>query len=184
LTDSQRIGDLITKDVSATELTDRVQNGYAAVNYAPPEVRQAFTQMFGANGDGALASHFLDTTHAAKLLTQQATAAQISGEATMGGINMDTGHAMQLAQLGQTAQGAQSTLQALSKENPLYNATIGEQNNLLEGTQGVEAAFGTDASATQQVIQRQQQREAQFQGGGGASISQYGAEGIGAARPQ
>ena len=183
LSDPNRLGTLIGQDVSMSELTDRVQNGYAAVQYAPPQVRQAFTQMFGVNGDGALAAHFLDTTQASKLLEQQATAAQISGQATIGGINMDTGHAMQLAQLGLTSSSVGSGLQDLQQKSSLYNAQVNETPNLSIGTQGVEAEFGLSGSATQQVLQREQERQAQFQGGGAAASDSYGAEGIGKARP-
>lgn len=183
LSDPTRIGDLIGKDVSMSELTDRVQNGYAAVAYAPPATLQAFTQMFGANGDGALAAHFLDTTQASKLLDQQAVAAQISGQATMGSINMDTSHAMQLAQLGVSNSSVGSSLQDLQQKSALYNATINEQPNLNIGQQGVDAEFGLSAASTQQVLQREQSRQAAFQGGGSAYSDQYGAEGVGKARP-
>jgi hypothetical protein len=183
LSNSQNVGNWIGKDVSMTELTSRVQNGYAAVAYAPQPVRQAYTQMFGANGDGALAAQFLDMNKATDILTQQATAAQISGQASMGGTNMDTGTAMQLAQMGQTSSSVGTGLADLQKTSPLYNADIGEQNSLLQGQQGVEAAFGTSAAATQEVQQRQQERQAQFQGGGAAYSDANGAAGIGQARP-
>ena len=183
LSDPERVGKLIAQDVSISEVNDRVSNGYQAVAYAPPQVQQAFTQMFGVNGTGALAAHFLDTTQATKLLTQQAAAAQISGQATIGSINMDTSHAMQLAQMGQTSSSVGSGLQDLQQKSSLYNAQIGEQPNLAIGTQGVEAEFGTNQTSTQEVLQREQQRQAQFQGGGQAYSDQYGATGTGAARP-
>jgi hypothetical protein len=183
LSNPTTIGDFIGKDISATELTDRVQKGYAAVAYAPPEVRQAYTSMFGANGDGALAAQMLDMKTATDILTQQATAAQISGQASMGGINMDTNHAMQLAREGQTASSVGSNLADLQKNAALYDANINEKPNLAIGTQGVEAEFGMSGTATQEVIQRQQQRQAEFQGGGKAYGDQYGQEGVGAARP-
>ena len=183
LTDPTRLGDLIGKDVSPNELADRVQNGYQQVAFAPPDVRQAFSAMFGVNGDGALAAHFLDTTHASKLLTEQATAATLAGTFGQGGVNMDTQTAMTLAQNGVTATGGGSALADLQKTSPLYDATIGEQNTLTAGNQGVKAEFGLDATSQQQVLQREQERTAQFAGGGKASGDQYGTEGAGAARP-
>ena len=184
LTDPAAIGNWIGKDVSPAELTSRVQSGYAAVAYAPEAVRQSFTQMFGANGDGALAHFFLDPAKSTELLTQQATAAQISGQASMGGINMDTNHAMQLAQMGQTGSSVGSSLAHLQQQASLYNASINEQPNLAAGTQGIEAEMGLSPTSQQQVVQREQTRQASFQGGGQAFSDQYGAGGTGAARPR
>lgn len=184
LTDPERIGQLIGQDVSGQELSDRVQNGYQQVAFAPPEVRQAFSAMFGANGDGALAAHFLDTTHATKLLTEQATAATLAGTFGQGGVNMDTQTAMTLAQDGVTPSGGGTALADLQKTAPLYNATISETNSLQAGDQGVKAEFGLDPSATQQVLQREQERTAEFAGGGRATGDNYGQEGAGAARPR
>jgi hypothetical protein len=183
LSNPNTIGEAIGNDVSMSELTSRVQQGYAQVAYAPPEVRQAYAQMFGASGDGALASQFLDFNRSSQLLTEQATAAQISGDASMGGTNMSTGDAMKLAQMGHTQADVGTTLASLQKESPLFNASIHEQNNLTQGTQGVEAAFGLNATAEQQVIHRQQQRQAEFQGGGAAYADNSGVSGAGAAHP-
>jgi hypothetical protein len=183
LSNANTIGDFIGKDISAAELTDRVQKGYAAVAYAPPEVRQAYTAMFGANGDGALAGQMLDMKTSTDILTQQATAAQISGQASMGGINMDTAHAMQLAREGQTGTSVGSNLADLQKNASLYDANINEKPGMAIGSTGIEAEFGMSGAATQQVIQRQQQRQAEFQGGGKAYGDTTGQEGVGAARP-
>ena len=183
LSDPAHIANWIGKDVSSAELTTRVQNGYAAVAYSPPAVRQAYTQMFGANGDGALAAQFLDVNKATELLTQQATAAQISGNFAMGGVNMDTQHAMTLAQQGQTQQSVGTSLAHLQQQASLYNSQVGETGNLTIGGTGVEAEFGTNQTATQEVLQREQQRQAAFQGGGQAYQDAQGASGIGAARP-
>jgi hypothetical protein len=184
LDDPAKIGNWIGGDTSMAELTQRVQNGYAQVAYAPDAVRQSFTSMFGANGDGALAAHFLDPDTAQTLLTQQATAAQIAGQGSMLGVNMNSGDAMAIAQNGQSPTSAGTSLQDLATKAPLYNATIGEQNNISSGTTGVEAEFGLSADATQQVIQREQERQANFQGGGAALSDQYGVEGVGSAKPE
>jgi hypothetical protein len=183
ITDPNRLGQLIGTDVGFSELADRVQNGYQQVAFAPPDVRQAFTAMFGVSGDGALAAHFLDTTHASKLLTEQATAATLAGTFGMGGVNMGADTAMQLAQQGVSPAGGGTTLAELQKTAPIYNANINETNNLQVGDQGVKAAFGLDATSAQQVLQREQERAANFAGGGRASGDQYGTQGAGAARP-
>lgn len=182
LTNPSTVASFIGNDVSPSEVQERTQQGFQQVAYAPPEVRQFFTQTYGINGDGALAAHFLDPTLAAPLLEQQATAASIGGTAAMGGINMSADDAMRLAQLGQTGSSVGGGLANLEQTQDLYDASVTEKPDLQEGTQGVEAQFGLNATATQEVIDRQQAREAAFKGGGGPTMDNYGAEGTGAAK--
>lgn len=184
LTTPSTVTAFLASDTSTSEVQQRVQQGYQAVAYAPPEVRQFFTQTFGANGDGALAAHFLDPTLAAPLLEQQATAASIGGTAAMGGVNMSDTDAMKLAQLGQTGSSVGSGIAQLQQTQDLYNASVTEQPGVTEGTQGVEAQFGLTATATGEVIAREEARKAAFSGGGAATADQYGTAGAGAARAQ
>lgn len=184
LSTPDRIGNLIGQDVSASEVQARVQQGYAVVAYAPAEVRQAFTAMFGANGDGALAAHFLTTDAATPLLEQQATGAQFSGIASMGGAHMSTQDAMTLAQNGVSASQVQSGVSQLEQQRGLFNANVGEQPGLSEGKEGIESQFGLNATAEAAVTAREQTREAEFKGGGAPYTDQYGASGAGAARKE
>lgn len=183
LSNPTTIGNFIGQDVSINEVQGRVQQGYNVVQSAPPEVRQAFTAMFGPNGDGALASYFLDPKSNLTTLENQATAANISGVASMGGINVSTEDAMRLAQTGVTATQAGNAAQTLEKTAPLFNANVGETNDVTAGQQGIEAQFGLSEAATQAVLARQQARQAAFQGGGAPVQDNNGAEGVGAARP-
>lgn len=183
LSNQDTVTQLLGGDVSATEVQARVQQGYQAVAYAAPEVRQAFTAMFGVNGDGALAHYFLDPTKALPLLEQQATAAQIGGTTAAGGVNISTGDAMKLAQMGVSQAQAGTATQDLLKTQPLYGASVTEKNNLLAGQQGIEAELGMNPTAEQQVLNREQQREAAFAGGGAAYSDTHGVEGAGTAHP-
>lgn len=181
LTNQQTVTNFIAGDTSTSEVQARVQQGYQAVTYAPPEVQQFFTQTFGVGGQGALAAHFLDPTIALPLLEQQATAAQFGGQASLGSVAMSGQDAMTLAQLGTSPSTVASGLQNIEQQQNLYDPSVTEKP-LDEGTTGVEAAFGLSAGAEQQVLQAQQQRQAAFKGGGSASGDQYGQEGTGAAK--
>ena len=183
LSGQNTVTSLLSNDVSTNEVQQRVQQGYQAVAYAPHEIRQAFTQMFGVSGDGALAHYFLDEKNALPLLEQQATAAQIGGTTAMGGINMSTEDAMKLAAQGVTPSATQSAVTELTKTQPLYEGSVTEGTGLEAGKQGIEATFGLNPTASQEVINRQQQREAEFSGGGAAYADQHGASGTGAAHP-
>lgn len=183
LTDPTRVANLIGGDVSTSEVQARVEQGYQAVAYAPPSVRQSFAQMFGANGDGALASQFLDQSTAAPLLEQQATAADIAGLASQQGVNMGTDTAMQLAAQGQTGSSTASGIANIAQSAPLFDQSVSETNDLRAGVEGVQAQFGLSGQATQEITQRQQQRAAEFKGGGSPYTDQFGAEGAGNANP-
>jgi hypothetical protein len=183
LTDAGTVADFIGKDISTSEVQARVQQGFQAVAYAAPEVRQAFTAYFGPNGDGALAHYFLDSSKALPLLEQQATAAQFGGQAGMGGIAMSQQDAMKLAQLGVSPSTVSSGLQQLQQTQQLFDQNVTEKPGVTEGTTGVEAQFGLSAQATQDVANREAQRKADFAGGGQAYIDQHGAAGAGAAHP-
>lgn len=184
LTDSATVGNFIGNGVSTSEVQERVQQGFAAVAYAPQEVRNAFSSMTGVTGDGALAAYFIDPAKTTTLLTQQATAAQISGQAAIGGIHMQNQDALTLAQMGHTQQDTASGLADLQTKAPLFTTQVGEGQAAPDvGTQGVEAEFGLSTAATQAVQQQEATRKAEFAGGGQAYADQYGASGIGAARP-
>lgn len=182
LTNASTVAEFIGNDVSTTEVQARVQQGYQAVAYAPPQVQQYFAAQFGASGNGALAAYFLDDSKALPLLEQQAAAAQIGGTAAMGGVQVGVNDAMKLAQMGVTQSQAQSQTQNLEQTADLYQANVTEQPGLTAGQQGIEAAFGLSAAATAQVQQRELERQAAFKGGGSAYEDQYGVAGAGVAR--
>jgi hypothetical protein len=182
LTNQATVTAFIGGDTSTAEVQARVQQGYQAVAYAPPEVQQFFTQTFGVGGPGALAAHFLDPSIALPLLEQQATAAQFGGQAALGSVPMSGADAMKLAQLGTSPSTVASGLQQIEQTQNLYDASVTEKPGLDEGTTGVEAAFGLSAAATQAVTATEQEREAAFKGGGSAYGDSYGQEGAGAAK--
>lgn len=179
LTTSTRVSQLLANDVSASEVSARVQQGYATIAYAPPAVRQAFTAMFGVNGDGALASYFLTPKHATPILEQQATAAQFSGIAAQGSVAMTTDTAMQLAQMGVNPSAVQSGVSQIEQEAPLFQGRINQPG--VTQQQGLEAQFGLSASATQALEKEETGREAEFRGAGAPVIDTYGTE-VGAAK--
>jgi hypothetical protein len=177
----ESIGEMIGNDVSINEAQARIQNGYAAVATAPPEVQASFAQMFGAAGTGALAAYMMDEKRSVPVLEQQVTAAQLQGTAGMSSIDLNSGVALQLAQAGVTQSQVQTAAGNVAQQASLYDANPGE--NVPTQTQGVQAQLGTDAQAAAEVAQAQSERQAAFKGGGGAESDQYGSEGVGAARP-
>ena len=156
---------LLEGDVSASELQDRIQNGFRAVQDADPEVKRQMQELYGVNEAG-LAAYFLDPTKAAPILTRQAEAAKIAARAKeQGNIQLQFATAEEIAARGITAQEAEAGFTALGLQQGLYTEMMGEQ--ALTQQQKVGAALGYDVSAQRQLAERRGTRKAAFQGGGG-----------------
>lgn len=172
---------LMENNVSVGELQNRVTNGFARVASAPPEVRAEFEKLYGAKGDSALAAWFLDPDKAEPVLEQQAAAAVIGGTGMRYGVDTGKGTLEELAQQGVTDQQAQTGFAAIQKSAGLFHANEGENPDLTEANQGVSAQFGLSANDILAVQQRQQERQAAFQGSGAAAATAKGAVGLGEA---
>lgn len=172
---------LFTGNVSPSEVQDRVTKGFAQVADAPPEVRAEFQKLYGASGDTALASWFLDPDKAEPVLEQQAAAAVIGGTGMRFGVDTGKSTLEQLAQMGVTQDQAQTGFGTLQKEAGLFNENEGETQNLDIAKEGVGAQFGLSPEMIDAVTKREQARQAAFQGSGGALATQKGALGLGEA---
>lgn len=191
------VGELIGNDVSASEMQDRITKGYAAVEQAPAAVQQAFSQWFGAKGNGQLAAYFLNPKNASDVLEQEALQANVQGAGTNAGVDIGRNRAAQLAAMGDSYAQVQSALNKLTTTSGLYqsnqaegfsNTPIpgvrGQAADLTASNQGVGAALGISAEDEQEVEQRGLERQNAFRGGGGAAQqATQGYAGLGTAKP-
>lgn len=189
----------IAGDVSASEFSQRLNLGVSEVNNAPPEIAQAFSDIFGvADSPAALAAYYLGT--GSDVLEGQIATAQASGLGAMHGVAITNNRAAQIGALGETMDTMAQHYANLDKISGIFTQSVGEgaqaSNSaanaanggaaatapLTEADQGTAAEFGLDAGATRQVAQAEAGREEEFNGGGGASsTSAEGFAGIGAA---
>ncbi len=198
LINSTTVGNLISNGVSVNEVAARVQNGLDAALNAPAEVQNYFAQEFGAGqGPAALATVFLNPNIDAVTLQKMLAGAQIRGAAAASNLTISQGLSQRLADQGQTYASAQSQFKNLTAQAGLFQQTVGEQSSqapvpgtqnanmpLSESQQGVEAAFGMNSNAVQQVHQAALARQNAFRGGGGASTSQTeGYSGLSESKP-
>jgi hypothetical protein len=165
----------IEGDVSPAEIQQRVEQGYAAVRDADPEVRRQMQDLFGVS-EGELAAYFIDPERTRPLLTarglvRQAKAANIAARAVeQGMVNREdiaiSGPAFfeGLVDRGITEQQAQAGFTQMGQLSGLYTEMGGEQALTLEQKMG--AALGYDIAAQDILVRRQRQRLAEFQGGG------------------
>lgn len=131
----------IGKDISPTEIQDRVNMAVQATTQATPSVLQGFAQL-GANA-GDLVSYFLNDNNPMPQLQLKLNQAQIIGAGLQTGVGTTNAAALQFAQQGVTYQQAQSAYQKVAAvlptaeqlsqiyktQNP-YNANTAEQEYL------------------------------------------------------
>lgn len=118
--------DLIKNNVSASEFQDRIQKGYQRVAQAAPEVRAAFKQYFGIEGDSALAAFFIDPERSAPALMKAAAAAEIGAAGIQSNAPIDLNYATKLSNMGISYTDALSGLQKMQQQRALFAAGINE----------------------------------------------------------
>ena len=170
---------LIGKGISLTELSSRMEKGFMKVAQAPQEVKDAFNSFFGAQGESALASFFLDPNRSISALTQMAEQSEISGTGRRFGFDINLDFSERLREIAGVERAAQGIEQAFNVRE-LATETIEEttdltSQDLLEGT------LGENTEDRERMEQRLMQRRADFAGGGGGAQTQRGF-GTGAAR--
>lgn len=169
------IAKLLTNNVSAVEVGDRLQMASSAALEAPAEVRTSLAQNYNVNL-GDMTAYYLDPDRAMPKLQAQYNAAQVQAASRMQGIGQTIATAERLAAQGVTYEQAMSgfgTAQNLRGVTTGYGETASQ-------AELVDAAFG--AATSQQKLRRiQASRAASYQAGGGAAENQTGVTGLGSA---
>ena len=176
------IGNQIGQDVSMSELQDRVEKGFAVVNTAPPEVQDAFDQMFGASGPAALAAYVMDPTRSVPLLEKQVLAAQNMGAGLEQGFRPSASQAEEMAGMGISYGQAQSGFSNLQGIRPFFIPGVGESETQDINTTGINATFGLDATSQAALARLKAQRQAEFAGGAAPVTTGQGVVGAGTQR--
>lgn len=171
---------LIGSDISLDELNSRIVEGYTRVTNAPIEVRQAFAEMYGMDGDAALTAAFIDPDRAEQALLKQARSAEAKGWGGLFGIDFSNPEAETLGGIEMSTDQLRQGLADLSTLNPLFTESVSEDEDMRAGEQGIEAVFNTGGTGANELDERRRERLAAVSGGGGANITQQGL-GVGAA---
>lgn len=157
----------IGKDVSPTELSDRVNMAVQATTQAPPTVTQYFNQL--GIGTGDLAAYFLNDQNATPALQLKLNQAQIGGAALQNKLNISAADSLRYAQQGVTYQQAQSAYQRISDILPTaekLSQIYGKQQQVNQQT--LEQQYLGQSGAAQLAAERLGQQEtAAFSGQSG-----------------
>lgn len=170
----------IGSDLGAQELSTRLAAAKAVVmDGANTGVLAYAKQNFGL-GDGDLLAYFIDPDRAAPVLTTLAQASQIGADAArtgFGNISGDT--ATRLANQGISDAQAQQGFSQAAGLLGLADSTGDSQGLTRDDLQS--AVLDQDAAAQARVTQKQGERKAGFQGGGGYATGKQGISGLGTA---
>ena len=193
---TQEIGTLIAHNVSSSEVTDRLKNGYELAMKAPAEVRQLLHDYYGVN-TGQLAAYYLNPAHTVEELSRQTQGALIGNESIASGFGrIDKGTATQLAEQEMTSPTSMDLnyfrqgFAKLAPLKPLETAMVGQRGQatasqkaiLGEQFAGLNQSQGTTAASNKGAVQlAEQARVAGLAGGGGFVQGAKGAVGIGSA---
>lgn len=172
-----KIGKLIEGGVSVTEFQNRVLQGVDALTNADPATKAAFMAYHPAVDFSHAVGAFLDPSLSMEAIGRTVAQAEVGGAARRvgyGGVTAD--EATGLAAAG---QGTQAQFTNLALEQPLFTNLAGETGSVTHGEQ-----LGTltgNAQDIAEIERRRAQRQATFQGGGGAAAGGTGKQGLGSA---
>jgi hypothetical protein len=172
----------LVKDISPSELSSRINDGYLAVMNAPKEVRDQLGNLYGVT-DGDLAAYYLDPDRTQNLLQQRQAAAQASASGVRSGFGaLNLSEAERLAALGVSGQQADQGFASLQQQKELFNSLPGQNEDQVTRDQQLAAGFGNDAEQQQRLKRIAEQRTAQFGGSSQFSGNNNGFSGVGTAR--
>jgi len=103
---------LISGDVSAAELEDRIATAQNRVINAPPQVKDALKQFYPDINNSDILAYTLDPEKGLADIKRKVTAAEIGGAALGAGLTTNVARAEELAKFGVTAEKAREGFQA------------------------------------------------------------------------
>jgi hypothetical protein len=127
---------LIGNEVSPAEFQARINDGYAKVAGADPQVRDAFKQYFGVEGDTALAAFFIDPERSKDQLLKAAQTAEIGAAAKQSSFNLNSDYASKLAGMGVSYSQALSGFNKMVADKSLFERSAGETQITASGVGG------------------------------------------------
>lgn len=181
-TSNQDFADLIVGDVSMSELNDRLEASAKRVMQAPPEIREVFGELYGAAGDDALFTLFVDVERSLPALQEMVQVAEAGGAARRFGFGLAREEMELMASYNVDYEAAIQGFGKLYQERGLFDETISESADYTVGSQGIAAAFGLEGQDA--LAKRGEARHAATAGSSGGGFSEIGATGLGTADQQ
>jgi len=163
---------LLANDVSASELTDRINTAQSRVLNANPEVLTALKQFYPDISNGDILAYSLDPNKALTDIKNKVTAAEIGGAALSQGLQTSVAGATGLAGYGVTAQQAQQGYATISEILPTGQKLADIYGQTPYTQAQAESEIFNTANAAQAAQKRKKLtalEQAQFSGSSGTS---------------
>jgi hypothetical protein len=172
----ESVTDLLTNEVSAAELNDRMQLASADSLNAPQDLKDTLSDYYNLDPEMALRAYYLDPDKALPILEKQSASARIGAWARRQGVTgIDVTQAEDLQGFGVTEQEAQAGFGKVKAQEGLSagKGDVASKADLVAGN-----LKGT-AAARDNIERAASSRVGRFQGGGGFVDSQKGVSGLG-----
>lgn len=178
-----KVHDLLRNNLSIPELAGRIEVTWNTVTNTNPAVRAEFEEMFGIQGDAALAAFIMDPERSEAELERMARTALTSGNAQQYGLDLTRARAEQLVGMPFTDAGIAERFQNVALMSGVFNENFSERNDLTAEGEGLDMEVFGSASARRLIEQRIARRTAIDRASfGGASTTSEGIGGLGSAR--
>lgn len=170
---------LITKGVSPTEYSQRLQLFQSTAFDTDPTVRSELQRLYNIT-PGDLTAFFIDPDRALPYLTQKVSAAEVAAASQRSGFGDITGAEAELYSMLTPAQAGQgfgslATLREVTSELP------GEAAPGMDRARTLAGVLGGNTEAQAEIQRRSAQRSAAFAGRGGFQSTRQGVSGVGSA---
>lgn len=168
------VTELLEKEVSTTELNDRVLLAASSAYQMPAEFRTQFQEYYGIDS-GGLTAYFLDPDLATPLLQRQFGAAAIGSEAARQNVGVQVGLAEELQTLGITQEEARTGFGEVAARRGLTEG----RGDVVTQEQLIRGGLVGDEAAMQQIERAAGARVGRFRESGGFVASERGVVGLG-----
>ena len=170
------VANLLTNEVSARELEERVTLAAAGAFQTSPEMRDTFRRFYGIDS-GGLTAYFLDPEKALPLLNKQFVSSQIGAEAAMQDITIESRLAEELQVAGVDREQARV---GFGQVRNLRSLSEG-RGDIATQEQAIGATLQGQQEAQEAVRRAAAARVGRFEQGGQALATQGGVMGAGTA---
>ena len=163
---------LLANDVSAGELTDRINTAQSRVLNANPEVMTALKQFYPDITNGDILAYSLDPNKALTDIKNKVTAAEIGGAALSQGLQTSLANASSLASYGITGQQAQQGYATIGQILPVGQKLADIYGDTPYTQAQAESEIFNTANAAQAAQKRKKLtalEQAQFSGASGTA---------------
>lgn len=165
--------------LAITQVEDRLQRGFLAMQRMPAEVKDVFAEYYGQSAENAMLAAILDPKKTLSEIDRSVRVGQIGGFGRRAGFEVARAQAERFGEVPMSEAEIRQGVQTAAEFRPLTVETFGERQDLTDVT-ALEAGLGGSAVDRALLENRLRTRQVQQAGvGGGATISGTGVTGAG-----